>query len=384
MQDSNQSAVFSHLNTVFTELGSLKLLIPILLILHIAIGMLVPPLVTSDFERNLFYGENFWEYGFKVYDMTPLEIDPAYDVRDPLTGEYSYPNTTYDYPTLQLLFWAGMSVLPFSLITTKWILSCVDLFNFFVIYSLMRRRERESTISEKGLAISYLVFSLPFSAIEGQGTAVTIFLLLLPLILHKQYQIYSYLSIGFGFHWKYVSVLVFPYLLIQDRREIKQVFLSFLIIVGSIILLSFPLIYSDFIFRYFSSFGNLGEYSGQLPSNPLFIFHPSVSSIISLGILILAVIYWIGYLPKNDTNEMNLQGVVERVYWLPFVFLLTFLKIYATAFPWYWMWFYPCLTILPHKDRKLFTILLGITFAIGLIDFIQMTVGISSFLDLLW
>jgi hypothetical protein len=128
----------------------------------------------------------------------------------------------------------------------------------------------------------------------------------------------------------------------------------------------------------------LGEYSGQLPSNPLFIFHPSVSSIISLGILILAVIYWIGYLPKNDTNEMNLQGVVERVYWLPFVFLLTFLKIYATAFPWYWMWFYPCLTILPHKDRKLFTILLGITFAIGLIDFIQMTVGISSFLDLLW
>ena len=383
MQDSNQSAVFSHLHTVFTQLGSLKLLIPILFILHIAIGMLIPPLVTSDFERNLFYGENFWEYGFKVYDMTPLEIDPSYDVRDPLTGEYSYPNTTYDYPTLQLLFWVGMSILPFSSITTKWILSCLDFFNFFVIFSLMKRRERKSTISEKGLAISYLFFSIPFSAIEGQVTAVTIFFLLLPLILHKQYQIYSYLSIGFGFHWKYVSLLVFPYLLILDRGVIKQAFQGFLIVIGSIILLSFPILYSNFILGYFSSFGNLGDYSGQLPSNPLYIFHLSLSSLTSSGILILALIYWAGYLPKKSTSRMNLQGVLERAYWLPFILLLTFLKIYATAFPWYWMWFYPCLTILPHNDRKLFTILLGVTFAIGLIDFIQMTVGISSFLDLL-
>ncbi|MFW9905133.1 MAG: hypothetical protein ACFFFH_12415 [Candidatus Thorarchaeota archaeon] len=383
MQDPNQSALFSHLSTVITELGSLKLLIPALLILHIAVGLLVPPLVTSDFERNLFYGKNFWEHGFKVYDMTPLEIDPFYDVRDPLTGEYSYPNTTYDYPTLQLLFWAGMSILPFSAITAKWILSSVDFINFFMIYSLMRCRERKSSITEKGIAVSYLFFSIPFSAIEGQATAVTILFLLLPLILHKQYQIYSYLSIGLGFHWKYISVIIFPYLLIQDRVVIKQVFQGFLIVISSIFLLSFPLFYSSFILHYFSSFGNLGEYSGQLPSNPLYLFHPSVSSIISSGILILALIYWVGYLPKNETNKMNLEGFLERVYWLPFVFLLAFLKIYTTAFPWYWMWFYACLTILPHKDRKLFTILLGITFTIGLIDFIQMTVGVSTFLDLI-
>lgn len=382
MQNSNQSTVFSHLYAVITELGALKLLIPVLLILHIAVGLLVPPLVTSDFERNLFYGKNFWEHGFKVYDMTPFMIDPSYDVRDPLTGEYSYPNTTFDYPTLQLLFWAGMSVMPFALITAKWILSCVDFFNFFVIYSLMKSRERKTTIFGKSLAISYLFFSIPFSAIEGQATAVTILFLLLPLILHRQYQIYSYLSIGLGFHWKYVSVLVFPYLLIQDRAVIKQAIRGILIVIGSVSLLSFPLLYSSFILRYFSSFGNLGEYSGQLPSNPLYVFHPSVSSLISSGILILALIYWLGYLPKNDTSKINLQGVLERVYWLPFVFLLVFLKIYTTAFPWYWMWFYACLTILPHNERKLFTILLGITFTIGLIDFIQMTVGISTILEL--
>jgi hypothetical protein len=316
--------------------------------------------------------------------MTPLEIDPSFSVRDPLTGDYSYPNTTYDYPTLQLLLWAGLSSLPFSSIVAKWFLSCIDFFNFFVIYSLIRGHESNGNRhanSERCFALSYLFFSVPFSAIEGQPTAITILFFLLPIVLHTRYQIFGYLSIGLGFHWKYVSVLVLPYLLILHHKVIKQALFGFLAVVSSIILLSFPLLYSSFILRYFRSFGNLGEYSGQLPSNPLFLFYPSISSLLSSGILILALIYWVGYLPKDDTIKMNLNGVVERVYWLPFVLLLVFLKIYATAFPWYWMWFYACLTFLPYKDRKLFMILLGCTFTIGLIDFIQMTVGIPTFLE---
>ena len=250
--------------------------------------------------------------------------------------------------------------------------------NYFVLYSLLKKRT-EYPIFEKGLALSYLLFSIPFSAIEGQSTAITISFLFLPLILHKHYQIFSYLSIGIGFHWKYVSVLILPYLLILDREVIKKALLGFLTVVGSILVLSFPLFYSNFILRYFIFFGNLGEYSGQVPSNPLYLFHPSISSLLSSGILILALIYWIGYLPKDDTNEINLQGMAHRSYWFPFILLLIFLKIYTTAFPWYWMWFYPCLAILPFKDRKFFTILLGVTFAIGLIDFVQMTVGFTTF-----
>jgi hypothetical protein len=385
MQDSNQSTLqhcYSHLLAIINDLGSLKLLIQVLILLHFTIGFIVPPLVTSDFERNLFYGKNFWEHGFSIYDRTPLEIDPFYNVRDPLTGEYSYPNTTYDYPTIQLLFWAGLSFLPFSSVIAKWFLSCVDVFNFFLIYSLMSRKRKENrcTQSEKGFAFSYLILSIPFSAVEGQATAITILFLLLPLALYNRYHLWSYLSIGLGFHWKYVPVLIIPYLLVQDREEIKQALLGFLTFVGSVLLLSFPLLYSAFVLRYFSSFGNLGEYSGQLQSNPLFLFYPSISSIISSGILILAMIYWVGYLPKEDTVKMNIHGMLERVYWFPLILFLSFLKIYTTAFPWYWMWFYPCLVILPYKDRKQFMILLVITFGIGLIDFIQMTVGISNFL----
>ncbi|UCG02181.1 MAG: hypothetical protein JSW11_21640 [Candidatus Heimdallarchaeota archaeon] len=387
MQNSNRSLLhhcYSHLFTIIDDLGSLKYLIPFFLLVHFTLALFIPPLVTSDFERNLFYGKYFWEYGFSVYDMTPLEIDPLYNVRDTLTGEYSYPNTTYDYPTIQLLFWAGLSILPFSSVIAKWFLSCVDVFNFFVIYSLIRSRkgeENECTLSEKGFAFSYLLLSIPFSAIEGQATAITILFLLLPLFLYNRYQIVSYLSIGIGFHWKYVSVLVLPYLLILDRKLVKQALLGFLTSIFSIVLLSFPLLYSSFILRYLSSFGNLGEYSGQLPSNPFFIFYPSISSVLSSGILILAVIFWVGYLPKDKTMKRSFNGILERIYWLPFILLLIFLKIYSTAFPWYWMWFFACLTILPCQDRKLFMILLGFTFTIGLIDFIQMTVGIPVFLE---
>ncbi|MFX1285784.1 MAG: hypothetical protein ACFFB5_19240 [Promethearchaeota archaeon] len=374
---------YSNILAVMKNMGSLKWLLPFFILLHFLIGAFIPPLVTSDFERNLFYGKAFWKHGFRVYDMTPIKIDPSYDVRDPLTGEYSYPNTTYDYPTLQLLFWAGLSPLPFSSIIVKWFLSCIDILNFFIIYSLIMSRqneEKQPTFFENGFAMSYLILSIPFSAIEGQPTAITILFLLLPLSLHSQRKICSYLSIGLGFQWKYISLILLPYLLILDRNTIKQALLGLLAVVISIILLSFPLLFSNFILRYFGFFGNLGEYSSQLPSNPLFIFYPSISSLLSSGVLILAFLYWIGFFPRENSIRISVDGTLERAYWLPSLILLIFLKIYTTAFPWYWLWFFPCLTILPQTDRRLFTFLLVCTFTIGIIDFIQMTVGLSTFI----
>lgn len=387
MQDSNRSFWFqchSHLLTMIRDLGSLKLLIPLLILLHVSLGLLVPPLVTSDFERNLFYGKAFWNHGFSVYDMTPLEIDLSYNVRDPLTGDYSYPNITYDYPTLQLFFWAILARFPFSSIIAKWVLSCVDILNFFLLYLLVRGQKSEEEAHsdlDKGFSLSYLFFSIPFSAIEGQATAITVLFLLLTLLLHTKYPIWSYVSVGLGFHWKYVSLLVLPYLLIQDRKKIKLAVLGMLTVLVSILLLSFPLFFSDFILQYFRSFGNLGAYSGQLPSNPLLLFYPSISSLLSTGVLILALLYWIGLFTSDETTEKRRDYIISHSYWFPFVLLLGFLKIYATAFPWYWMWFYPPLAILPQNERLLFVVFLGITFAIGLVDFIQMTVGLIDFIN---
>ncbi|MFX0150766.1 MAG: hypothetical protein ACFFAJ_08310 [Candidatus Hodarchaeota archaeon] len=390
MEKSDQSFYHRYIYqfiSIIYNLGSLKFAFLCFIILHFSIGAIVPPLVTSDYERNLFYGRAFWEHGFSVYDKTPLEIDPNYNIGDPTSDLLSYPNTTYDYPTLQLLFWASLAPIPFSSIIAKWVLSSFDIINFFLLYFLLglhqpiNNKEKRNRLPEILFALSYLLFSIPFSAIEGQSTALTVFFLLLPLSLHSYNRTWSYFSIGLGFHWKYVSVLILPYLLFKDREELKLIVFGFLTVVLTIAFLSFPLLFSNFILNYFGFFGNLGEYSGQRPSNPLLLFHPSISSLLSTGVLVLALLYWFGASLSDETITERIRGIPHRSYWLPFILLLGFLKIYATAFPWYWMWFYACLSILPQKERRLFIVLLGITFAIGLIDFVVMTVGLETFIN---
>ncbi|HKZ42522.1 MAG TPA: hypothetical protein VJ044_16285, partial [Candidatus Hodarchaeales archaeon] len=98
----------------------------------------VPPPFTTDLERNLFYGEAFWSHGFQVYELTPIEIDSSYNITDPSTGQRAYPLTTYDYPSIQLAFWAIISILPFAAFFGKLVLLIFDFFNFFLIRSIRK------------------------------------------------------------------------------------------------------------------------------------------------------------------------------------------------------------------------------------------------------
>jgi len=379
------------LKEFFHTLGNGRIIFIALILFHFLLGAFIPPLLTSDFKRNLFYGKAFWKYGFEVYDMRPINITGTeYNITDPLTGLPSYPNTTYDYPTIQLIFWAIVSLLPYPEILAKWILSIFDIMNINFMIILLLQRQKENFYPsnfEKLFIFSYLLTSIPFSAIEGQGTSITIFFLLLPVIIHRKNIVLGYFSIGIGFHWKYISFLILPYLVCKDRNEYRTIIIGIFALILAIILLSIPpLSVSLFVLRYFGFFGKLGEYSGQTISNPLLITHLSISSILSTFILILTVFYWLGgKISKEGINfELNqAKSILDRGYWIPFLLLLSFLKIYSTAFPWYWMWFFPCITILPRVERKNFFILLLVTFIIGLIDFIDITVGFGDFLDYL-
>ncbi|MCK4848382.1 MAG: hypothetical protein KAT16_05120 [Candidatus Heimdallarchaeota archaeon] len=374
------------LDLMVKNLGSLKYVFLAFIILHIVLGAIVTPLFSSDFERNIFYGEAFWEHGFQVYDLTPLEIDPNYSIGDPTSGILAYENTTYDYPTIQLLFWAGMVLLPFPQITIKWVLSFFDVLNCVMLFMLLKRyspedgENKEMKEFEKIFLLGYLLFAIPFSAIEGQSTSITIFFLFLPLVLYTYKQQASYLAIGLGFHWKYVSFLVLPYIVFRDYKYWKKMVTGIAVLICTIILLSFPLFWSNFILAFFGAFGNLKVYSGQIPSNPLLLSEFYLSSIISSGILLLGIFLWLKPISDNKKISFDVQGIIQRAYWLPLLILLSFLKIYSTAFPWYWLWFYPLLAILPEKERRIFTLLFIVTFAIGTIDFIDMTVGFDTFI----
>ncbi|MHA1976855.1 MAG: hypothetical protein ACW98I_08160 [Candidatus Hodarchaeales archaeon] len=379
-KESNNS-----LRSFIQELGSLKFVFYFLIVTHLILGIFFFPILTSDFERNLFYGEAFWEHGFQVYDMTPLEIDPGYSIGDPTSGILSYPNTTYDYPTLQLLFWAGMANLPFPQITAKWVLSIFDILNTILIFGLLKQfsnyknDSNQPELFERGFTLSYLLFAIPFSAVEGQSTSITIFFFLISIALHSRNSQAGYLAVGLGFHWKYVTLLILPYFIVKDSNSLKRMSKGLLLLIGTILLLSFPILFSQFVLAYFSFFGNLNQYSGQIPSNPLLISSLYISSLLSTGILILGLFLWLKPFTKDWKLSIELQEFQKRAYWIPLLLLLTFLKIYSTAFPWYWMWFYSLIVILPFKDRRLLTKLFALTFAFGLIDFVHITVGFETF-----
>jgi len=381
-----KAEILQILDLMVKNLGSVKYVFLAVIILHILLGAFISPLFSSDFERNIFYGEAFWEHGFQVYDLTPLEIDPNYSIGDPTSGILAYENTTYDYPTIQLLFWAGMVLLPFPQITIKWVLSFFDVLNCIMLFLLLKRYSPEESSNsqmkdfEKIFLIGYLLFSIPFSAIEGQSTSITIFFLFLPLVLYNYKQYASYLTIGLGFHWKYVSFLILPYILCRDYKHWKKAIIGIAVLISTIVLFSFPLIWSNFILAFFGFFGNLSSYSGQTPSNPLLLTELYLSSIISSGILLLGIFFWLKPISGESEISFGIRGLIQRGYWLPLLMLLSFLKIYATAFPWYWLWFYPLLAILPEKERRVFTLLFVVTFAIGIIDFIHMTVGFETFI----
>jgi hypothetical protein len=374
-----------YLNLMIKTLGNLKYVFLAFIFLHILLGAIVTPLFTSDFERNIFYGEAFWEHGFQVYDLTPLDIDPNYSIGDPTSGLLAYENTTYDYPTIQLLFWAGMVLLPSPQITIKWVLSFFDVINCVLLFMILKRYSSEGSNNnelkdfEKAFLVGYLLLAIPFSAIEGQSTSITIFFLFLPIVLYTYKPHASYIAIGLGFHWKYVSFLVLPYILLRDYKYWKSMLTGLATLILTIILLSFPLLWSNFILRYFGFFGNLRLYSGQIPSNPLLLTELYISSVLSTGILLLGLLLWLKPIFEEKRLSFDFQGILQRAYWLPLLFLLIFLKIYATAFPWYWLWFYPLLAIFPERERRILTLLFIGTFAFGVIDFIDMTVGIETF-----
>jgi hypothetical protein len=284
-----------------------------------------------------------------------------------------------------LLFWAGMVLLPFPQVTIKWVLSFLDIINCFLLYILLKRNSTEEKngsefkIHEKAFLVGYLLFSIPFSAIEGQSTSITIFFLFLPLVLYTYKPNASYFAIGLGFHWKYVSFLILPYILLRDYKYWKKMLTGLAALTLTIIFLSFPLLFSNFILRYFGFFGNLSSYSGQIPSNPLLLTELYISSILSTGILLLGLFLWLKPIIEENRISLDFHGVLQRAYWLPLLFLLFFLKIYATAFPWYWLWFYPLLAIFPERERRMLTVLFIVTFTFGVIDFIDITVGMDKF-----
>ena len=356
-----------------------------LLLLRILLSI-IPPQFSTDFLRNLFYGDAFWKFGFQVYDLTPKNIDPNYNILDPTTQIPAYAYSAYDYPVIQIIFWAITSLLPFSTITGKWVLLIFDIANFLLIRDFLK--EKGSEFERNAVSLVYFAFMIIISTIEGQAEGITLFLMLLALKYLNKKPLYSYALIAVGVQWKYIPVILLPYALYQHRKDLTLALKGMTIFILLNLVLSFPILISDYVSHYILYGGELPN--NQIPSNPMAWMYNGIhdqfflSSLI-LWIILLYIFYQILLGPllnyfKNqaekqssffkDYTESVLEQFEKYMLLLP---ILLFLKYYRFAFSWYWLWLVPGMLTVDEIHRKRLWISLLVLFPIMIIDTISLT-----------
>ena len=148
------------------KINVIKNFVATIVIFFLLIGIIklilisISPFVTTDLERNLWYGQQFWNVFFDVYRLTPFQIDPNFNIIDPTTGLFAWPDNTYDYPTLSIVLYALIALIPVGIagqmIITKMFFIAVDVLNFFLLRQL-------DTSDSKLLSWVYWIVLIPFS-----------------------------------------------------------------------------------------------------------------------------------------------------------------------------------------------------------------------------
>ncbi|MFX0125178.1 MAG: hypothetical protein ACFFAE_16215 [Candidatus Hodarchaeota archaeon] len=333
------------------------------------------PLLTSDLSRNIFFGKHFWEYGLGIYDHTPLDIDPSYEVVDPISGLLSWPNNKYDYPIFHLLFFGIVVLLPSSILISKTIFTLFDLVNFFLI----RSNERFEKI-----AWLYFIISSPFTSLEGQVTSITIFLFFASFHLYRSnHQRLGYFFIAIGFQWKIIELILFPYYILKDllefRKETRIIsgqellirIICFSIPLG--ILTIIPFLFSGYLLNsmFFS-----GSYISHEQQSPLYLLRPSFSSLFLVITLSFILITWI---------KLGAQWE-KGIDFIPLLELGFFYLLYPLSTPWTWFYLFPCYFIIPKNEPlkvKYILLLLLCTFLIASLEFLVFTGGFERLITAL-
>ncbi len=339
--------------------------------------VLIDPLVTSDLLRNIFYGQNFWKFGLKVYDYTPLDMDTNYNILDPLSGELSWEKNMYDYPIIHLWFFAIIALIPFPVIISKVIFTFFDLINFFMI---------RSKNQHGNLSWLYLIVSSVFTSLEGQVVSITIFLFLISLYFYSSSnKKLAYFFSAIGFQWKIIEIILFPYYVIKDLSEFDRkgnlqiqllelglCLISFLF--PFLILTIIPLMFSRYLLnsQFISGFVYDVE-SWNVLYFPNFLLSGLTLALTTIYILII----W--YKRRSEWKKgLDYIPVLE----LGFFFLF----IYKFAMPWAWLYFLPVFMTIPENKefrRKNIFYLLLLTFSFGALDFFNLTIGFSGLSDLI-
>ena len=104
----NQSSESVSLTSVFLRFKFF--IIPSLLVSLLLVPFTDQVVIQTDRNRNMAYGEVFWEVGFGVYEIDDMDLRVTYNVPE----DHLLPpgfELNYEYPILSLFFYALLAAI---------------------------------------------------------------------------------------------------------------------------------------------------------------------------------------------------------------------------------------------------------------------------------
>jgi hypothetical protein len=334
--------------------------------------------VQRDRNRNMVYGELFWQEGFNVYDLSDQDLHDDYGVpEDHLLTDVL--NVTYEYPVVTLLFYAALAIVepgfhaPYHFLV-NWILVLFVHLNLVLFLYLGQEYLDRKWFQQ--LAVMYYVFGFAFSVIFPKVEPFVDLLLLTSLLFFGRDRPW----LGFGMlalasQAKLYPALVFP-ILLTVAPVASLAFFG----VGALTLL--PLVVSGM--GYESLLAHLLNSSGYASfiTNPFFLGWGFTNPIVLIAPAVLVYGFllmileprYIGPVPVPTTSLRVSDWRSVVVYALPLL-----LMVFSWTQIWYYSWFVvPVLLIRQPEDMKRYRWMIV---AIWLAHFLGILLNLEYFLS---
>jgi hypothetical protein len=329
-----------------------KMFLLSLLFFLVAVPIFDGALIQRDRNRNIVYGEIFWQKGLEVYELNDRDLFQNYGVPEDhlLTGVL---NVTYEYPVVTLLFYACMAMLDPGLygpthFIVNWVLVIFAHLNFLLFAYL-----GQSYLDNKWfrrLGMLYYSYGFAFSVVFPKVEPFADLLFLSSLVLFQKnapWRGFTVLSIA-------VQTKLYPAMVLPLLLPIAPI--ASVAFFGTSLLLMFPLFltgmgYESLLGHILNSSGYASIitnpfYSGWILTNPLGIIAPLV--LLYSFLLSAFETRRVAFLIVPTRKLRSHDWKVIYVYAIPL-----FLVLFFWTQIWYYSWFViPALFLRDEADLE--------------------------------
>ena len=348
------------------------------LVLSLVISMVAIPIanmfvIERDRNRNEMYGEAFWIYGFRVYDMTDHEVasslPPEWGFND---GEHTLPdylgNIKYEYPVFGLIFfaiavWLFPGVNDLQPLWLNFLLVLTFNLNLVLIAILMGDKIYKVKWARMFFG-GYYVYGLIMSAGGGKLEPIVDCLLLMALVLRQEGQRgKSMFTLGLAVQTKVYPAVAFPFLFIEAPASAVWFFVSMLLTIIPFTLLgaNFESLVNHFLNTSEYStyivnpiFPGLGLGSPILDSDPLqTYFWPAgfIPIVMYLAFMIHTIPLYIP--PKTEFMQASFKEKILLLRPLYIYLLPGILFAFRWVMPWYLFWLGPLILLFDDEEQAI-------------------------------